>query len=316
MGRVGPRHPGPGGDRHPTAYPRPRCSPSLVCALLGVALLLAACGMPAATKGASAPKSVPTTGAPTRRSTTTTTGPGRVSGFLAQSASFVTESDGYVLGDADCSVGTCTALLHTTDRGVAWSTLSAPPTAISYQGAGGVSGLHFADQLDGWAYGDTLWATHDGGNTWNQLRLGGSIVAMASGLGVAYALVQACASCSAPADSIPLFRSRAGAPGLAAVCGTPRLDPPLPQPGRRGRLGGGSGRRSRPAIRVGGRRSDGVPAGHESDRDSPVHERCAVRAVDQPVPGQPGQPGSRSGQHGGERSVRPGVPLFGWRGRR
>src|ERR1700722_1934099 len=219
MGRVGPRHPGPGGDRHPTAYPRPRCSPSRVCALLGVALLLAACGMPAATKSASAPKSVPTTVAPTSRSTTTTTGPGRVSGFLAQSASFVTESDGYVLGDADCSVGTCTALLHTTDRGAAWSTLSAPPTAISYQGAGGVAGLHFADQLDGWAYGDTLWATHDGGNTWNQLRLGGSIVAMASGLGVAYALVQACPSCSAPADSVRLYRSAVGADAWALVPG-------------------------------------------------------------------------------------------------
>jgi hypothetical protein len=201
-------------------FPRPRSSLSLVGPVLGAALVLGACGVPAATKGASTPKPVPTTTlAPTGRSSTTTTEPARVSGFVAQSASFVTESDGFVLGDATCSVGTCTAILHTTDRGAEWSALSTPPTAISYQGASGVSELHFADQLDGWAYGDALWATHDGGNTWNQLRLGGSIVAMASGLGVAYALVQACASCSAPADSIRLFRSPVGADAWAAVPG-------------------------------------------------------------------------------------------------
>ena len=219
IGSDGPRHPAADGDRCRVAHRRPRRSPALVCALLGVTLLLAACGMPPATKGAGAPKSVPTTVAPTSRSSTTTTGPRRVSGFVAQSASFVTESDGFVLGDTACAVGTCTAILHTTDRGAEWSALSAPPTAISAQGAGGVSELHFADQLDGWVYGDTLWATHDGGNTWNQLRLGGSIVAMASGLGVAYALVQACASCSPPADSVRLYRSAVGADAWALVPG-------------------------------------------------------------------------------------------------
>ena len=52
--------------------------------------------------------------------------------------------------------------------------------------------LHFANALDGWAFGATLWATDNGARSWHPVNLGGPVVAMASGAGEAYAAVQAC----------------------------------------------------------------------------------------------------------------------------
>jgi len=137
---------------------------------------------------------------------TTTTTPPTITGFLAQSASFVSADDGFVLGVVSCSTGTCLALRHTVDQGVSWTSLSAPPTTLGSTDTTGVSGLHFADALDGWAFGGTVWATHDGGQNWHAVNVGGPVVAMASGAGVAYALVEPCSSspCSAPGH---LYRS-------------------------------------------------------------------------------------------------------------
>jgi hypothetical protein len=112
------------------------------------------------------------------------------SGFLAQSASFVTANDGYVLGVVPCSSSACLALRSTNDRGANWATVTPPPTTLGDgSGTTGVSNLHFADAEDGWAFGPALWATHDGGIHWQAVNVGGTVVAMASGTGTVYAVV-------------------------------------------------------------------------------------------------------------------------------
>jgi photosystem II stability/assembly factor-like uncharacterized protein len=150
-----------------------------------------------------------TTSTPTSDAESTTTIPLKVDGFLAQSVSFVTADDAFVLGVVGCPSGACLAVRHTSDGGRTWSPAPAPPAALDTTGLSGVLDLHFADALDGWAYGPVLWATHDGGVEWQSLDLGGDIVAMASGSGEVYALVKPCATddCAAPGH---LYRSPVG----------------------------------------------------------------------------------------------------------
>jgi hypothetical protein len=69
--------------------------------------------------------------------------------------------------------------------------------------------MHFADALDGWAYGATLWSTHDGAQNWHEVAIGGTVVAMASGDGEAYALVEQCMSSSSCEATGHLYRSPA-----------------------------------------------------------------------------------------------------------
>jgi len=158
-----------------------------------------------------------TTVTPTTGPTTTTTPP-KISGFLAQSASFVSADDGYVLGVVQCPTGACLTLRRTTDRGASWTSVTAPATTLDVSGSG-VSELHFADALDGWAFGPDLWVTHDGGRDWHGIDLGGPVVAMASGAGVVFALVEVCvpsSSCTAPGH---LYRSPVGQDAWAQVAG-------------------------------------------------------------------------------------------------
>jgi len=153
--------------------------------------------------------------------------PIKVSGFLVQSASFVSASAGFVLGVVGCPTGTCLALRLTVDRGAIWTALPPPPTTLGGSDTGaGVSELHFADALDGWAFDGSLWVTHDGAQHWHVVDLGGPVVAMASGAGVAYALVAGCvpsSSCTAPGH---LYRSPVGEDSWAEVKGVSagRLD--------------------------------------------------------------------------------------------
>jgi hypothetical protein len=158
----------------------------------------------------------PTTSTPPPSPTSTV--PPQIAGFLAQSVSFVTADDGFVLGDVACPSGPCPALRHTMDRGASWTSVSAPPSAVAPGPYSPGPELHFADGLDGWVYGATLWATHDGAQQWYQVNLGGAVVAMASGAGEAYALVDPCASttCSGVEQ---LYRSPVGRDAWTVVLG-------------------------------------------------------------------------------------------------
>jgi len=151
--------------------------------------------------------------------TSPTTIPLKISGFLAQSVSFVTANDGFVMGMVACPNGACLALRHTVDRGTSWTSLAPPPIPLGQANNGGVDEMHFADAMDGWAFGDTSWATHDGAQHWHQVNLGGIVVAMASGAGEAYALVGPCASTSPCSGSGHLFRSPVGQDSWTQVPG-------------------------------------------------------------------------------------------------
>ncbi|MGH3300727.1 MAG: hypothetical protein ACRDOK_03410 [Streptosporangiaceae bacterium] len=53
----------------------------------------------------------------------------------------------------------------------------------------GLSYLRFANPLDGFAFGSQLWATHDGGASWQHVWLPGSIGDLETSAGVVYAAV-------------------------------------------------------------------------------------------------------------------------------
>ena len=121
-------------------------------------------------------------------------------GFRAASVTFVSTDLGWVLGTAPCNAPPCTSILRTADGGRTWKGIPAPVTPLSPGGVAGpgsgvtgVSGLRFADPLDGWAFGPQLWATHDGGSTWRQVAIPGlapdaSIVALETLRGVVHAV--------------------------------------------------------------------------------------------------------------------------------
>jgi len=62
----------------------------------------------------------------------------------------------------------CTAIVNTTDGGAHFTEVAAPHAAtISINDTTRpVFNLRFADSSNGWAYGDALWTTADGGATW------------------------------------------------------------------------------------------------------------------------------------------------------
>lgn len=95
--------------------------------------------------------------------------------FQPASATYTSVADGWLLGTATCAGAPCAAIVRTTDGGRTWAGIPAPDAAFVAGGSGssGVSGLRFADALDGWAFGPDLWATHDGGATWHRVTLPG-----------------------------------------------------------------------------------------------------------------------------------------------
>lgn len=95
-------------------------------------------------------------------------------GFQPVSVTFVSASEGFVLGSVPCNGSSCAAIVRTIDGGRTWEAIPAPTTVIvpGGQGEGAVIGmLRFADPLDGWAFGPDVWATHDGGASWHRAAL-------------------------------------------------------------------------------------------------------------------------------------------------
>jgi hypothetical protein len=120
------------------------------------------------------------------------------SSFRALSVTFVSSTQGWVLGSVVCSTGRCPALAHTLNAGHTWSLLPGPPTSVntepgSPEVSDGVGAVRFANSLDGWAYGPELWATHDGGHTWEQQTVigghGGPVLALETAHGIAHAVL-------------------------------------------------------------------------------------------------------------------------------
>jgi len=135
---------------------------------------------PAASAGpssasASAPASAAATGSSSSAAATSTPGASTPSGgpvpagFAATSVTFVSPDEAFVLGTAPCAHAPCTSILATLDRGASWRGLPAPvvPLAMQSDAAGpAVWGIRFANPSDGFVFGNGLWETTDGGESW------------------------------------------------------------------------------------------------------------------------------------------------------
>ena len=93
-----------------------------------------------------------------------------LAGFKPASVTFVSATQGFVLGAQTCATGMCTILASTVDGGSTWTYAGAGPAAVSGPNPA-VSKVRFATKNDGWAFGPQLWSTHDGGHTWRQFYL-------------------------------------------------------------------------------------------------------------------------------------------------
>lgn len=147
-------------------------------------------------------------------------------GFRAQSVSWPTPADGWVLGAAPCPAGECTAVAHTADGGSRWSLVAAPPLPLAPSGENGVTGIRFADPRHGWAFGPALFATSDGGASWQSVRLPGGgrqVLALAAGGDAVYLATSVC--------DLGKECTRAPTVWRAAVPGTSWLPVPARLPG-------------------------------------------------------------------------------------
>lgn len=167
----------------------------------------------------SSSKTTPTTGA-------VPPGAAVAPGFDAKSASFVSPTVGFALGTTtSCPNDGCVALVRTRDGGNAWVGLPAPQVPYSPpSGASTTTGVRqvvFANELDGWAYGPSLFATQNGGATWQQVTVGGTVTDLAVAGTDAFAVVVPCrgtTACAPMLESSPVTAAAlravlTGAPG-------------------------------------------------------------------------------------------------------
>lgn len=101
-------------------------------------------------------------------------------GFVPQSATFISDSTGWVLGYSPCpgGKGRCDVIARTRDGGRTWKAIPSPRTSPDK-----LAQIRFADARNGFVSGDDLWATHDGGATWKVVPGVGDVLALAASAG-------------------------------------------------------------------------------------------------------------------------------------
>src|SRR5271169_1684065 len=140
-------------------------------------------------------------------------------GFQPVSMTFVSASEGWVLGTAPCSHAPCTSVVRTTDGGRSWVGIPAPRYPLSNGFGRGLDRLRFADPSDGFAYGSQLWVTHNGGASWRRVRqLPGYIADLEASAGRVYA-----ASENQKSNRLTIYESPAGTNSWHRVTGLPSV---------------------------------------------------------------------------------------------
>jgi photosystem II stability/assembly factor-like uncharacterized protein len=115
-------------------------------------------------------------------------------GFEADSASFVSAQNGFVLGSRDCGRLPCWAMIEGTTNGAkTWAKVHAPAIKLDAPGVGpspatSVSTIRFENSSDGWLFNPGLWQTTDGGAHWTRIKLPGNVVDVAASDGTAFAI--------------------------------------------------------------------------------------------------------------------------------
>jgi hypothetical protein len=147
-------------------------------------------------------------------------------GFEPVSMTFVSASEGWVLGTAPCTQQPCTSVVRTIDGGRSWIGIPAPRYPLAAPGSDqGLAGLRFANALDGFAFGSQLWVTHDGGATWRHVPMPGRIGDLETSAGVVYAAVMT------GANAVTIYQSPASGGRWIPVPGLPAKVPGDAGPG-------------------------------------------------------------------------------------
>ncbi len=111
-------------------------------------------------------------------------------GFEPASMTFVSASEGWVLGTAPCTHAPCTSVVWTTNGGKSWVGVPAPLLKLgSGVGSVGLIRMRFADASDGFAFGSQLWVTHNGAASWYRVtQVPNYIADLEASAGVVYAI--------------------------------------------------------------------------------------------------------------------------------
>ncbi|HEX3618018.1 MAG TPA: hypothetical protein VHU61_15860 [Solirubrobacteraceae bacterium] len=156
-----------------------------IAAGVGAALAASAIAATLTQLPASKPKPVARTsaGAATGAGARSFTTAGAVpAGFSPESFTAISELTWWLLGIAPCGGHSCTTIVHTIDGGPSFTRIPAPPTSQ-------VANLRFGSLDDGYAFGQQLWSTHDGGRNWARLQLGSTVDDLDISGGRVYAIV-------------------------------------------------------------------------------------------------------------------------------
>lgn len=204
----------------------PRTLPVMLLGL-GLGLAGAACTSPTPSPPTTRAVPAPTTPSPPGTPATAAV----PTGFRPGSVTFVSSTTGFVIGvDPSCPAGTCVALARTTDRGSSWEALPAPTagyaargTAASASAAALVSEVRFADEMDGWIYGPSLFATHDGGASWKEIDLGGPVVALETSGGYVDAVVSPCSGAGECTGPMAIYQAPSSGGAFTKVLSGPTV---------------------------------------------------------------------------------------------